>query len=216
MSETCTGHALPLSCVRACTKLTQPSYVRTCAMHIQALLCLLAVLAHASDVQATLCLSAVFVHARCKYRQCSYRCDTRTGHDLPYSCVRTCAMHAQATLCLTAVFVHARCMYRPRSALQLCSYLRDACTGRALPYSCVRTCAVHVRATLCLAAVFVHARCMYGPRSAFQLCSHMRGMRGPRSARRMQGVCCTRMASPLAHENAHVAADTRKRTWRRY
>ena len=172
MSETCTGHALPLSCVRACTKLTQPSYVRTCAMHIQALLCLLAVLAHASDVQATLCLSAVFVHARCKYRQCSYRCDTCTGHDLPYSCVRTCAMHAQATLCLTAVFVHARCMYRPRSA--------------------------------------------------FQLCSHMRGMRGRRSARRMQSVCCTRMDSPLAHDlsacarkRAHGGGNANTRTWQR-
>ena len=112
-------------------------------------------------------------------------------------------------------------------ALDLRSYMRDTCTGRALPHSYVRTCAMHVQAllcllavlahasdvqaTLCLSAVFVHARCMYRPRSAFQLCSHMRGMRGRRSARRMQSVCCTRMASPLAHENAHMAAETQKR-----
>jgi len=69
---------------------------------------------------------------------CSYMHDACTGHALPCSCVRTCAMHVQAMLCLTAVFVHARCMHRPRSALQLCSYMHDACTGHALPYSCVR------------------------------------------------------------------------------
>ena len=138
---------------------------------------------------------------------CSHMQNMRRPHPAVFlSCVRTCAMHVQDMFCLSVVLVYERDMYRPRSALQLCSYMRDACTGRALPCSCVRTCAMHVQAALCLTAVFAHARCMYGPRSAFQLCSHMRGMRGPRSARRMQGVCCTRMASPLAHENAHVAA----------
>ena len=73
--------------------------------------------------------------------------ETCTGHDLPYSCVRTCAMHVQAALCLAAVFVLARCMYRPRSALQLCSHMRGACTGHALPFNCARICeACEVRA----------------------------------------------------------------------
>ena len=143
--------------------------VRTCAMH----------------VQATLCLTAVFVLVRCMYRPrfalqlCSYmtRDACTAGHTLSYSCVRTCAIHAmhvQATPCLSAVFVHARYMYRPHPAFQRCSYMRDTCTGHPLPFSCVRTCAMHAQATLCLSAVFVHARCMHRPHPALLLSSYMR------------------------------------------
>jgi hypothetical protein len=136
--------------------------------------------------------------------------ETCTGHDLPYSCVRTCAMHVQAALCLAAVFVLARCMYRPRSALQLCSYLRDACTGRALPYSCVRTCAVHVRATLCLSTVLAyarHARSALCPADARRVL-HTHGISAcARKRARGGGHAKTHVAAVLTgYENAHVAA----------
>ena len=110
--------------------------------------------------------------------------ETCTGHDLPYSCVRTCAMHVQAALCLAAVFVLARCMYRPRSALQLCSHMRGACTGHALPFNCARICeACEVRA--------LPGGCKACAARAWTL--------------------RLRTTSPLAHENAHMAAETQTR-----
>ena len=85
--------------------------------------------------------------------------DACTGHTLPFSCVRTCAVHVQATPCLSTVFVHARCVYRPPLACQLCSDMRDACTGHTLPVSCVRTCAMHAQATPCLLSTYMRDAC---------------------------------------------------------
>ena len=102
-------------------------------------------------------------------------CDACSGHTLPYSCVRTCAIHAQATPCLTAVCVHARCVYRRHllfSCVRTC--VMHAQAIQATPFSCDRTCAMHAQATPCLSAVFGHARYMYRPHPAFQRCSYMR------------------------------------------
>ena len=80
--KTCTGHVLPLGCVRAC---------ETCAGHA------LTVVVHAVHAQATSCLSVMFVHA--KHTQATLglsavstqaRLQAHAGYTLTTGCVRTC------------------------------------------------------------------------------------------------------------------------------